>query len=54
MEDIRTTKDSAASRSRNIHITQVKKAIPAARKFDSQYAITEKASEMRTGSGFAS
>ena len=49
MEDISTTRDSAASRSRNSHITQVKKAIPSGRKFDSQYAITEKSSEMRTG-----
>lgn len=48
IEETRTTKDSAASRSKNSHITQMKKALPSGRKFDSQYAIKEKNSEMRT------
>jgi hypothetical protein len=35
-EDIRTTKDSAATRSRNSHIIQVKNALAVGWKLDSQ------------------
>jgi len=48
-EDTSTTSDSAAIRSRNSHITQVKKAIPSGRRFNSQYDIMEKSSDIRTG-----
>lgn len=44
----KTTRDSAATRSRKIHITQVKKASPLGRKFESQYETMEKRRENRT------
>lgn len=47
-DDMRTTRDSPANRSRKSHMTQVKKALAPGRKFESQYAIIEKRSEMRT------
>jgi hypothetical protein len=46
-----TTSDSAATRSRNIHITQVKKASAVGWKFDSQYETIEKRSDIRTEFG---
>lgn len=48
IEDMRTTRDSAARRSRKSHITQVKKAVAEGRKLLSQYAMMEKIKEMRT------
>lgn len=44
----RTTRDSAAARSRNIHITQVKKASPVGRKLESQYEIIENRTDIIT------
>jgi hypothetical protein len=48
MEDTSTTRDSAAMRSRNSHITHVKKATAVGRKFDSQYAMTENKTDIKT------
>lgn len=45
----KTTRDSAATRSKKIHITQVKKASPLGRKLESQYETMEKRREIRTG-----
>jgi hypothetical protein len=50
MDDINTTRDSAATRSRNSHIIQMKKAVAVGRKFDSQYAMQEKSTVIKTGS----
>ena len=44
----RQTRDSAATRSRKIHMTEVKKASPAGRKFESQYETIENKVEIRT------
>jgi hypothetical protein len=44
-----TTRLSAATRSRKSHITHVKNASAVGCKLDSQYAIMEKESEIRTG-----
>ena len=44
-----TTRDSAATRSRNIHMTHVKKAWAVGWKLESQYETMEKRIEMRTG-----
>lgn len=44
----KTTSDSAATRSRKIHITQVKKASPLGRKLESQYDTMENSSEIKT------
>jgi predicted kinase len=44
----KTTSDSAATRSRKIHITQVKKASAVGVKFDNQYETIENRSEIRT------
>jgi hypothetical protein len=46
---MRTTRDSAATRSRNIHITQVKKASAVGWKLDSQYETIEKSRDIKTG-----
>lgn len=46
-----TTRLSAASRSRNTHSTQVKKACAVGWKLDSQYEMAEKTSEKMTGEG---
>lgn len=48
IEETSTTRDSAASRSRNSHMTQVKKAPPVGRRLMSQYDTIEKHSEMMT------
>jgi hypothetical protein len=48
-----TTRDSAATRSRNSHMTQVKKAPAVGRKLDSQYATTLKRKLIRTISTLA-
>jgi hypothetical protein len=48
IEDTRTTRDSAATRSRKSHITQMKKASAVGRKLESQYATTEKRTEIMT------
>lgn len=48
MEDTKTTRDSAAIRSRNSHIIQVKKATAVGRKFDSQYAMHENRTDIKT------
>ncbi len=45
---MKTTRDSAATRSRKIHITQVKNASPLGRKLESQYDTMEKRKEIRT------
>ena len=50
-EVIKTTRDSAANKSRNIHMTQVKKAVAVGWKFDSQYEMTEKTIEIGVISG---
>ena len=50
-EDIKTTSDSPARRSRKSHMTQVKKAAPVGRKLVKKYAISEKISEMRNKYG---
>lgn len=44
----RTTRLSAARRSRNTHMTQVKKASAVGRKLDSQYEMAENVMAMRT------
>ena len=44
----RTTRDSAATRSRNIHITQVKKPSAVGWRLESQYDTMEKSIEIRT------
>jgi hypothetical protein len=43
-----TTRLSAATRSRNIHMTQIIKADPSGRKLESQYETIEKSMEIRT------
>jgi hypothetical protein len=48
MEDTSTTRDSAATRSRNSHMIHVKKATAVGRKFDSQYAMTENKTDIKT------
>jgi hypothetical protein len=48
MEDTNTTRDSAATRSRNSHIIHVKNATAVGRKFDSQYAMTENKTDIKT------
>lgn len=48
MEETRTTSDSAATRSRKSHITQMKNAEAVGRKLESQYATTEKRMEIMT------
>jgi hypothetical protein len=48
IEDTNTTRDSAARRSRNSHIIQVKKAVAVGRKFDSQYAMVENNIDIKT------
>jgi hypothetical protein len=53
MDDTSTTRDSAATRSRKSHIIQVKKVIAAGRKLDSQYAMEEKSTVMKTGKQLA-
>lgn len=45
----RTTKDSAATRSRKIHITQVKNASAVGWKLDNQYETMEKRVDIKTG-----
>lgn len=45
---IKTTKDSAARRSRKSHMRYVKKAVASGLKFESQYEITENSREMTT------
>ena len=47
-EDINTTKDSPANRSRKSHMTQIKKAEPPGRRLIKKYDITEKSKEIRT------
>lgn len=49
MDVTRTTRDSAATRSRNIHITQVKNASAVGWKLDSQYETMEKRMDIKTG-----
>ena len=48
MEDTSTTRDSAAIRSRKSHIIHVKKATAVGRKFESQYAMTENKTDIKT------
>ena len=48
MEEMKTTRDSAAIRSRNNHIIQVKNADAVGRKLQRKYVMTEKITEMRT------
>ena len=48
MAVMKTTRDSAATRSRKIHITHVKNASPLGRKLESQYETAEKRKENRT------
>ena len=48
IDDISTTRDSPARRSRNSHITQVKKALPPGRRLIRKYVIIENKREMRT------
>ena len=45
---MKTTRPSAASRSRKSQKTQVKKAFAVGWKLESQYEMTEKMNEMRT------
>lgn len=52
-DEMKTTRDSAAIRSRKSHITQVKKAVAVGRKFESQYAMQENTSEIRTRSSIS-
>ncbi len=47
-EDISTTKDSPARRSRKSHMTQVKNAEPPGRRLIKKYVMMEKSSEIRT------
>lgn len=47
----RTTSDSAATRSRKIHITQVKNASAVGWKLESQYETIEKSIDIRTRLG---
>lgn len=49
----KTTSDSAATRSRKIHMTQVKKASAVGVKLDSQYEMIENRSEIRTAVPFS-
>ena len=49
--DMRTTNDSAATRSRNNHIIQVKNAVADGRKLHSQYVITLKRTDIRNRYG---
>jgi hypothetical protein len=48
MDDTNTTRDSAAIKSRNSHIIHVKKATAVGRKFESQYAMTENRTDIKT------
>ena len=48
IDDISTTSDSPAKRSKNSHITQVKNALPPGRRLIKKYVIIEKSREMRT------
>ena len=48
-EATKTTSDSAASRSRNNHITQVKKAVAVGWRLMSQYDTMENSIEIKTG-----
>ncbi len=47
-EDISTTRDSPARRSRKSHMTQVKNAEPPGRRLIKRYVMIEKSREMRT------
>ena len=47
-DDISTTRDSPAKRSKNSHITQVKNALAPGRRLIKKYVIIEKSREMRT------
>ena len=48
IDDMSTTRDSPAKRSKNNHITQVKKALPPGRRLIKKYVIIENSREMRT------
>lgn len=48
MEDINTTRDSPAKRSRKSHMTQVKKAEPPDRRLIRKYVMIEKMREIIT------
>ena len=50
IDDISTTKDSPASKSKNSHMTHVKKALPPGRRLIRKYVTIEKRREMRTAS----
>jgi hypothetical protein len=47
-DETSTTSDSAATRSRNSHMTQVKKAVAVGWKFESQYDTMEKRIDIKT------
>ena len=48
MDVTKTTRDSAATRSRKSHMTKVKKAEALGRKLESQYETIEKRMDIRT------